>query len=243
MRIIVAKDYENLSKQAAIILAGQIIHKPHSVLGLATGSTPVGTYRQLVEFYNQGLLDFSQVKTFNLDEYYSVAPQDEFSYHWFMQENLFRHVNVIAANLNVPNGLAQDVAAECSRYEALMEQAGGIDLQLLGIGRNGHIGFNEPGSDFAGTTHLVDLDEDTIAANARFFASPDQVPRQAISMGIKSIMRVRKILLLANGSGKARIIRDMAFGSITPKVPASVLQLHPDVTVIVDEEAGSLLPR
>src|SRR5690554_4131519 len=222
MRIIVAKDYETMSKQAAIFLAGQIIHKPNSALGLATGSTPVGTYRELVDLYDQGLVDFSQVITFNLDEYYGVGPEDEFSYYWFMQENLFSHVNANPENLHIPNGLAQDVEAECKNYEALIRQAGGIDLQLLGIGRNGHIGFNEPGSEFDGITHLVDLDEDTIAANSRFFDSPDQVPRQALSMGIKSIMGARQILLLANGSGKAQTIRDMAYGSITPQVPASV---------------------
>lgn len=242
MQIIVANDYEGMSKQTAILLASQIIHKPKSVLGLATGSTPVGTYLHLVEFYNQGLLDFSQVVTFNLDEYYGLAPEDELSYHWFMQENLFSKVNINSANLHIPNGLAQDVPAECSNYESLIAQAGGIDLQLLGIGGNGHIGFNEPGSEFAGSTHLVELDEATIAANARFFDSPDQVPRQALSMGIKSILGAKRILLLANGTGKAQAVLDMAFGSITPQVPASVLQLHPDVTVIIDKEAGSLLP-
>lgn len=242
MRIIVANDYEGMSKQAAILLSSQIIHEPKSVLGLATGDTPVGTYLQMVEFYNQGLLDFSHVVTFNLDEYYGLAPGDELSYHWYMQENLFSKININSENLHIPNGLAQDVAAECSNYESSIAQAGGIDLQLLGIGGNGHIGFNEPGSEFAGSTHLVDLDEDTIAANARFFDSPDQVPRQALSMGIKSIMGARKILLLANGAGKAQAVYDMAFGGITPQVPASVLQLHPDVTVIVDKEAGHLLP-
>ena len=241
MRIIVAKDYETMSKQAAIVLAGQIIYKPNSVLGLATGSTPVGTYRELVHMYNQGLLDFRQVVTFNLDEYYGVGPEDEFSYHRFMQDNLFSHINAVPENLHIPNGLARDVEAECKNYEAMIAEAGGIDLQVLGIGRNGHIGFNEPGSEFNGVTRLVDLDEDTIAANSRFFLSPDQVPRQALSMGIKSIMRARRILLLANGAGKAQAIRDMIYGSITPAMPASVLQLHPDVTVIVDAEAGSLL--
>lgn len=242
MRIIVAKNYDTLSKQAAIFIAGQIIHKPNSVLGLATGSTPEGMYRELVHLHNQGLVDFRQVVTFNLDEYYGVGPQDQCSYHRYMQDNFFSHINIAPENVHIPNGLAQDAETECRNYEALIQQAGGIDLQLLGIGRNGHIGFNEPGSKFEGITHLVDLDEDTIAANARFFASPDQVPRQALSMGIKSIMGARRILLLANGSGKAQAICDMAYGSITPQVPASVLQLHPDVTVIVDEEAGSLLP-
>ncbi|NLO86935.1 MAG: glucosamine-6-phosphate deaminase [Firmicutes bacterium] len=241
MRTIVVKDYVALSKCAAVIVAGQIMYKPDSVLGLPTGSTPEGTYKNLVDFYKEGLLDFSRVVTFNLDEYYGLGPQDKLSYHWYMHHHLFAHVNIDPKNVHIPNGLAEDVEAECRAYEEKIDRAGGIDLQLLGIGRNGHIGFNEPGTGFDTLTRMVRLTADTIAANARFFASPDQVPVQAISMGIKSIMKARRIVLLASGSGKAQAVRDMVLGAVTPEMPASVLQLHPDVTVIVDREAARLL--
>jgi len=241
MRIIIAKDYEALSRRAAILLAGQIILKPDSVLGLATGSTPVGTYHHLVSLYSEGLVDFSDIITFNLDEYYGLAPDNKFSYSWFMEEHLFKHVNNKPENVHIPNGLAQDVKAECQEYEQMIRQAGGIDLQLLGIGRNGHIGFNEPDLKFETQTHLVELDEETIAVNSRFFDSADQVPRHAISMGIKTIMQSRRIILLASGAEKAQVVQEMAYGSITPNVPASVLQLHPDVTVIADREAARFL--
>jgi len=243
MRIIVAKDYETLSKKAAIIIAGQVIRKPSSVLGLATGSTPVGTYQHLVALFNEGLVDFSEVVTFNLDEYYSVAPDNECSYSWFMQHHLFNHVNNQPEFVNIPNGLAPDIEAECQEYEDKIHRSGGIDLQLLGIGGNGHIGFNEPDLKFETRTHLVNLDEGTIMDNARFFQSPDRVPRQAISMGIKTIMRSRRVLLLASGSEKAQVVYDMIYGQITPELPASVLQLHPDTTVIVDGNAANLLPE
>lgn len=243
MRVIVAKDYEALSRRAAILLAGQVIHKPDSVLGLATGSTPVGTYRHLVALYKEGLVDFSQVITFNLDEYYGLAPDNQCSYAWFMNHHLFDHVNNLPEQVHIPNGLAGDIQAECKAYDEKISQAGGIDLQLLGIGRNGHIGFNEPDLKFETRTHLVELDDETIEANARFFISPGQVPRQAISMGIKTIMQSRRILLLASGAEKTQVVYEMIYGTITPELPASVLQLHPDVTIIADREAAALLPE
>lgn len=242
MRVIVAENYDILSRQAALLIAAQVIHKPESVLGLATGSTPEGTYRHLIDLYSKGAVDFCRVKTFNLDEYYGLAPGDKQSYYWFMQHHLFGHINVRPANIHIPDGLTSDIEAECRNYEEKIHRAGGIDLQLLGIGGNGHIGFNEPDQKFAASTHLVELDEGTIAANARFFEFPDQVPRQAISVGIRTIMQARRILLLANGPGKAKAVYEMICGQITPAVPASVLQLHPDVTVIVDREAADRLP-
>ena len=242
MEVIIAKDYDTLSKQAAMLLASQVISQPGSVLGLATGSTPVGAYKNLVAFYNEGIVDFSRAIVFNLDEYYGVAPENPCSYRWFMEDNLFKHINIRQENTHIPNGLARDTAAECREYEEKIRRAGGIDLQLLGIGGNGHIGFNEPGDSFKSATHLVELDSGTIAANSRFFASRDEVPRQAISMGIKSIMAARRIILLASGAGKAKAVYEMVQGPVTPEHPASVLQLHPQVIIILDQEAASLLP-
>ncbi len=241
MRVIIAGDYESMSKKAAAILAGQVIARPDSVLGLATGSTPVGTYRELVRRHREGILDFASVVTFNLDEYVGLDAADEQSYHYFMKEHLFNHVNVKLENVRIPNGRAADLAQECRDYEAAIARAGGIDMQILGIGRNGHIGFNEPGPVFEAYTHLVDLDKETVNDNARFFSSIEDVPRQAVTMGIKTIMSAKRIILLANGSGKQQCVRDMVRGKITPAVPASILQLHPDTTVIVDREAAQLL--
>lgn len=241
MRIIVVKDYMELSKRAANILASQIILKPNSVLGLATGSTPVRTYQELVSLYRDGNIDFSEVVTFNLDEYYGLDRCDEQSYYFFMNKYLFSHINIKSKNIHIPNGKAENVHVECEAYEQEINKEGGIDVQLLGIGRNGHIGFNEPDIKFEALTHLVTLDEDTINANSRFFDSIEAVPKQAISMGIKTIMHSKKILLLACGAEKRQTIYNMINGKITPELPASVLQLHPDVTVILDEEASSLL--
>lgn len=241
MEVIIAKDYDTLSKQAAIIIAGQVIGQPSSVLGLATGSSPVETYKNLAVFYREGIVDFSRVTAFNLDEYYGVAPDNPCSYRWFMEDNLFKYINILPENTHIPDGLAKDTATECREYEEKIHRAGGIDLQLLGIGGNGHIGFNEPGTNFQSATHLVELNQETIEANSRFFDSPDQVPRQALSMGIKSIMAARKIILLASGRAKAKAVYEMVLGPITPQHPASVLQLHPQVVVIVDKEAASLL--
>jgi len=241
MQVEIVKDYETLSKRAAWIIASQIILKPACVLGLATGSTPVGTYRELVKMHKEGIISFSRVTTINLDEYYGLDKDNEQSYHYFMRKHLFDHVDIKEENIHIPDGKAVDVEAECRRYESIIEAAGGIDLQLLGIGENGHIGFNEPGECFQPLTHLVELAENTIRANARFFSSIEEVPTRAISMGIKSILGAKKILLLANGEKKAEAIYKLVKGKVTPRVPASVLQLHPDVTVLVDEKAAALL--
>jgi len=241
MRIIIAKDSEDMSRKAAHILAGQLIMKPESVLGIATGSTPVGTYRNLIKMYNEGLISFQHAVTFNLDEYYGLDASSDQSYRYFMAENLFDHVDIQAKNIHIPNGMCPDIKAECDGYEARIRLAGGIDMQLLGIGRNGHIGFNEPNVKFEAVTHLVELDEDTIQANSRFFKTIDEVPRKAISMGIKTIMHSKKILLLATGKEKANIIYNMIYGDIKPDLPASVLQIHPDVTILLDEAAAEKL--
>ncbi len=243
MRIIVTKDYEDMSKKAAAIIAAQVAEKPDCVLGLATGSTPIGTYKNLVEWYENGSLDFSQVRTVNLDEYRGLPRDNDQSYYYFMHDNLFNHVNIDEANTNVPDGTNPDADAECARYEALIASYGGQDLQLLGLGHNGHIGFNEPAQEFDKTTHCVDLQESTIEANKRFFASADDVPKQAYTMGIGTIMKAKKILVVANGEGKADIVAKAFFGPVTPEVPASILQFHPNVTIVVDETAASKLPR
>lgn len=232
MRFIETKSYEELSKKAAGIIAAQVNLKPDAVLGLATGSTPIGTYKQLIDLNKNGHVDFAAVKSVNLDEYVGLTGDNDQSYRYFMNDNLFDHVNIDKANTNVPSGIADDMDAECARYETLIEELGGIDLQLLGIGHNGHIGFNEPCDNFVKLTHTVELDERTIKANARFFASIDDVPTSAVTMGIQTIMKARKVLLIANGPDKKDIINKSFFGPITPEVPASVLQLHPDLTVI-----------
>ncbi len=241
MNILIVKDYNEMSRKAANIVVSQIILKPDSVIGLATGDTPKKMYEEIVELYNNGDVDFAQVKTFNLDEYYGLRKENPESYYYYMMENLFNHVNINKENINIPNGMAENIERECEEYEKRIEKAGGIDLQVLGIGRNGHIGFNEPDLKFEGKTHLVKLDEDTIKANSRFFDSIEEVPKLAISMGIKTIMHARKIILLASGKEKSEAIYKAVNGKITPELPASVLQLHPDVTLIVDKEAASLL--
>lgn len=242
MNIIKAKDYQDMSRKAANIISAQIIMKPDCVLGLATGSTPVGTYRQLIEWYEKGDLDFSRVSTVNLDEYRGLTHTDPQSYYYFMQENLFDHVNIDKAATHVPDGTNPDAADACAKHEQIIKSLGGIDLQLLGLGNNGHIGFNEPGAAFEKETHLVDLAESTIRANARFFASIDEVPKQAYTMGIRTIMQAKKILVVVSGEGKADIVSRAFFGPVTPEVPASILQMHPDVTVVCDEAALSLSP-
>ncbi len=237
-----AKNYQDMSRKAANIISAQIIMKPDCVLGLATGSTPVGTYRQLIEWYEKGDLDFSRVSTVNLDEYRGLTHTDPQSYYYFMQENLFEHVNIDKAATHVPDGTNPDAADACAKHEQIIKSLGGIDLQLLGLGNNGHIGFNEPGAAFEKETHLVDLAESTIRANARFFASIDEVPKQAYTMGIRTIMQAKKILVVVSGEGKADIVSHAFFGPVTPEVPASILQMHPDVTVVCDEAALSLSP-
>ena len=241
MRIEIVKDYDALSQKAAYLLFSQIMLKPDSVLGLATGSTPIGTYKELISMYQAGLVRFSDTVTFNLDEYYGLNVNDEQSYHYFMKTNLFNHIDIKEENIHIPNGKVGDARAECRRYENRIQAAGGIDLQMLGVGQNGHIGFNEPDDSFEALTHLVALDEDTIKANARFFNSINEVPTKALTMGIKTILDSKKILLLASGENKAEAVNKMIKGKITPQVPASALQLHPDVIVITDEAAAAML--
>lgn len=241
MTIYEGKDYNEVSRKAAQIMAAQIIAKPQSVLGLATGSTPVGMYQQMVEWCKSGDLDFSQITSVNLDEYKGLSGENDQSYRYFMNTNLFDHVNIDKARTFVPNGLEEDSEKACADYNEVIRSVGGVDMQLLGIGGNGHIGFNEPSDAFEKETHCVDLTESTIKANARFFASMDEVPKQAYTMGIKNIMEAKKILLVANGEAKAEALYNSLYGSITPQVPASILQLHPDVTVVADEAALSLI--
>ncbi len=241
MRIIKTANYDEMSARAADYIAAQVILKPNATLGLATGSTPIGAYKALVAKYNAGELDFSGVTTVNLDEYKGITHENDQSYYYFMHDNLFNHVNVPEERINVPNGLESDAAKECARYNAVIEATGGIDLQLLGIGRNGHIGFNEPCDEFVTGTHEVKLTESTIDANKRFFASEADVPRYAYTMGIQNIMSAKKVLVVASGKDKAQAIKDSFFGPVTPQVPASVLQLHPDVLLIADADALSLV--
>ena len=241
MRIIKAKDYADMSRKAANIIAAQVILKPDCVLGLATGSTPIGTYKELIKGYENGDLDFSLVKTANLDEYRGLEKSNDQSYDYFMKANLFNHININFDNLNIPDGENPDADAECKRYEAVVKELGGQDLQLLGMGHNGHIGFNEPADEFVKETHCVDLQESTIQANKRFFEKVEDVPTQAYTMGIGTIMAAKKVLLIASGKDKAEIVKKAFFGPITPQVPASILQMHPDVIVVVDEAAGSLI--
>ncbi len=240
MKIVRAKDYQELSRKAANVIFAQVVYKPDSVLGLATGSSPIGTYQELVERHRQGDLDFSEVVSVNLDEYRGLPASDPQSYDHFMREHLFGLVNIKPENTYLPNGVAADPNAECARYDALIESLGGVDLQLLGCGRNGHIGFNEPADCFSKGTQLVDLTESTIEANKRFFASADEVPRQAFSMGIRTILHARRILTVISGEDKAQAVRDGLFGPITPQVPLSALQLHPNAIVIVDDAAFHL---
>ena len=241
MRILSSRDYDQMSRRAAYVVAGQVLSKPRSVLGLATGETPLGLYRELVRFFQEGDLDFSDVVTFNLDEYLGLPRHDPHSYAWYMEEHLFRFVNVAPERRHIPDGTAADPGAECLRYERTLEAAGGVDLQILGLGRDGHIGFNEPDVKFEKGTHVVELAASTIQANARFFPSPDQVPTRALSMGIKTIMSAKRILLLASGKEKANAIAAAVRGPVTPDLPASVLQLHPDATFVVDAAAASKL--
>ena len=235
MKFIEVESYDKLSKIAAGILTAQVIMKPNCVLGLATGSTPIGTYKYMIEAYERGDVDFKDVTTVNLDEYAGLDGNNDRSYRYFMNKNLFSQINIDKANTYIPNGCAENLVEEGKRYDAFIDSLGGIDVQLLGIGLDGHIGFNEPDSYFVRETHVVDLDDSTIKANARFFGSEEEVPRRAVTMGIGGIMSAKKILLIANGPAKEDIINKAFFGPITPEIPASVLQLHHDVTVIFSE--------
>ncbi len=241
MRIICAKDYADVSRKAANIIAAQIYLKPDCVLGLATGSSPVGTYQELIAKYNAGDLDFSQVRTVNLDEYVGLTADHDQSYAYFMRANLFDHVNIHQENCNIPDGTNPDAAAECARYDAVIDSFGGADLQLLGLGPNGHIGFNEPANEFVKNTNHVKLTDETINANARFFENREDVPQYAYTMGIGGIMKAKRVLLVVNGEKKAQAVRDCFFGPICPQAPGSILQLHPDFTLVADEAALSLV--
>ena len=232
MKIIIAENYEKMSRAAADLIAAQILVKPDCVLGLATGSTPIGAYENLVKRYENGELDFSAVTSVNLDEYCGLDETNDQSYRYFMNDHLFNHVNISKEKTFVPNGMAEDYEAEGKRYDALIDSLGGIDLQLMGIGHNRHIGFNEPADHFPVGTHPVALNEKTIQANARFFATIDDVPKSAITMGIRAIMQAKKVLLIAGGADKAEILKKALLGPVTPEVPASILQLHGDLTVI-----------
>ena len=241
MRIICCKDYEDVSRKAANIIAAQIYLKPDCVLGLATGSSPVGTYKELIAKYESGDLDFSQVKTANLDEYVGLPKDHDQSYAYFMRSNLFDHVNIDQANCNIPNGMNPDAEAECARYDAVVGALGGTDLQLLGLGPNGHIGFNEPCDEFVSGTNKVELTKATIDANQRFFEKREDVPTFAYTMGIGTIMKAKRVLMVVNGEKKAQAVKDCFFGPIKPQAPGSILQLHPDFTLIADEAALSLV--
>jgi len=239
MNIIKTKNYDEMSIKAAEIFISQIKSKPNSVLGLATGSSVLGLYESLIKSHKNDNLDFSNIKTVNLDEYAGLDGTNDQSYRYYMDNNLFNHINIKPENTHLPDGLAKDLQAECKKYNSDISSLGGIDIQLLGLGLNGHIGFNEPDDVFVKETHLVGLEESTIEANSRFFADKKDVPRQAITMGIQNIMHAQKIVLCVSGKAKASILKDVLFGEITPKVPGSILQLHPNLIVVADEDALS----
>ncbi len=241
MEFIISDTYEEMSREAAQVVESVINDDPSCVLGLATGSTPIGMYACLTEDCKTGKVSFADVTTFNLDEYVGLAGTHDQSYRYFMDTNLFDHVNIDKARTNLPDGCASDLIAMCNAYEKAIDEAGGIDIQVLGLGHNGHIGFNEPADDFPVVTHPVSLTESTINANSRLFDSIEDVPREAVTMGIGTIMKARKVIVLANGSGKAEIVKRAFTGPVVPQVPASVLQLHPHVTVVLDAEAASEL--
>lgn len=238
MRLIITDQYSGMCQSAAKIIASQITLKPDSVIGLATGSTPIGIYGRLAAWHRDGELDFSQITTVNLDEYYGLAPDNAQSYHYFMTEHLFSKVNLPKGKQYLPDGTNSDAVRECQRYQSLIELLGGVDMQLLGLGHNGHIGFNEPSDAFVKDVHLVDLAEKTIEANKRFFDRVEDVPRQAYTMGIGTIFQAKKILLVVSGAEKADILKRVMYGLICPQVPGSILQLHPNVVVVADKEAA-----
>ncbi len=240
MKVIITENYDEMSKKAAAIITELVKNNPNAVLGLATGSSPIGTYQNMVKDYANGVVSYKNVSTVNLDEYVGLTADHNQSYAYFMRTNLFDHIDVDPKNTNLPCGSAPDAKAECDRYNALLEVMK-QDVQVLGLGSNGHIGFNEPNTPFDSVTHLVDLTENTIKDNSRLFNSIDEVPRQALSMGIKNIMQAKSILMVVSGKNKAEAVRGMVKGEVTPALPASVLQLHPFVTVICDKDAASLL--
>ncbi len=237
MRIIVKENYEEMSMVAANIVLAQLTVKPDCVLGLATGSTPIGMYNILAEEYKNGRADFSEVKSFNLDEYYPLEASNPQSYHYFMEENLFSKININKNNVHIPDGMCGDTKTECENYEKMIHDCGGVDMQILGIGQNGHIGFNEPDTSLYPDTHLTGLTENTISANSRFFDNIEDVPKQALTMGIGTILKAKKIILLASGAAKHDVVKQLLEGNITTNVPASMLKVHPDVVLICDKAA------
>lgn len=241
MKIIVEKDYQSMSKRAALITAAQITLKPASKIGLATGGTPLGMYDQLIKMYQEDKLDFSEVESFNLDEYCGLDPKNTNSYHYYMENNFFKDINIKAENTHLPNAAAADLKKEVTKYEKMIQNAGGIDLQILGIGENAHIGFNEPAEKLNALTEVVELTEETIEANSRYFENKEDVPQKAVSMGIATILKADKILLLAAGKNKAEAVAKTINGKISTEAPASLLQTHSDLTIIVDQEAASLI--
>lgn len=241
MNVLIYDSEEQIGIAAGNYMCGQVLQKPDSVLGLATGSTPLKPYGQMIELYKKGVVDFSKVTTFNLDEYVNLDVNDKNSYHSFMHENLFDHINIPADQINFLDGNAEDPEEECRRYEEKIKKAGGIDIQLLGIGSNGHIAFNEPADCFQRWSHVVTLKESTVKDNSRFFKSVDEVPTQALTMGIGSIMQAKKILIIAIGENKAKAIKQLIDGNVTPMCPASVLQFHTDVTLMLDRAAAALI--
>lgn len=241
MKIINVDDYDDMSRKAANMLSAHVILKEESVVGLATGSTVLGIYKQLAEWYTKGDINFSKVRTINLDEYIGLGPENKQSYRYYMNAHFFTHINISEENTFLPDGLAKDVQKECERYDAIIESLGGIDVLLLGLGMNGHIGFNEPGDAFEKKTHCVQLSESTMNANARFFEDDEFQPSMAITMGIKNIMLAKQIILCVSGAKKADILKRILYGSVTPQVPGSILQLHPGLTVVADRAAMSLI--
>ena len=240
MKVIIAKNYEEMSKKAFEVMSEVVKNNPHAVIGLATGSTPIGLYKEMIKDHKENGTSYKNIKTVNLDEYAGLDYSSDQSYVYFMRDNLFDHIDIDLKNTNIENGKATDRQAECDRYNALLEKMQ-QDIQVLGIGSNGHIAFNEPGTAFGSVTHIVDLTESTIKDNSRMFKSIDEVPRQAFTMGLKNIMNAKKILILANGANKAKAVYGLVKGEVTEKLPASVLQLHPDCTLVVDEEAAALI--
>ena len=241
MNVLVFDTEEQIGVAAGYYMCGQVLQKPDSVLGLATGSTPLKPYKHMIELYNQGAVDFSRVTTFNLDEYCNLDVNDKNSYHSFMHENLFNHINIPEENINFLNGNSKDLEQECMNYEKKIKNAGGIDIQILGIGSNGHIAFNEPANSFQRWSHVVQLKESTINDNSRFFNSIEEVPTHAVTMGIGSIMQAKRILIIALGEKKAKAVKQLINGNVTPECPASVLQFHTDVTLMLDKGSASLL--
>lgn len=235
MNKVICQDYNELSIQGAKLIAEQILHKPNSVLGLCTGATPLGLYKELIKMYESDEIDFSQVTTFNLDEYYGISPENPQSYSYYMIENLIKHINIKPENFNIPNGNTKFVAAECERYDELMDRAGGIDLQILGLGVNGHIGFNEPASELYTKTHLTGLKQETIETNAKFFKDVKDVPTHAITVGMSSIFKSKKVVVLINGKNKSKIFKEIFKEEITTSAPVTLLHLHSDVTLLVEK--------